>query len=118
MTPNADTSGSLALSPLPRDAGRPAPTTLSGHRTLRTATLLDQAQSAEVAQARVFEKLLQAERSELQELARTTHETADSGDASSAESRAQIRARLDEIHGLLLALRGRFPHAASDSPAS
>ncbi|MDT5088531.1 MAG: hypothetical protein QOG47_1238 [Mycobacterium sp.] len=117
MTPNADTPGSLALSPLPGDAGRPASTTLGSHRTLRTATVLDPAQSAEIAQARVFEKLLQAERRELQELARTTDETPDSSDACSPESRAQIRARLDEIHDLLRALGGRFPHAASDSTA-
>jgi hypothetical protein len=78
---------------------------------------LDPAQSAEIAQARVFEKLLQAERRELQKLARTTDETPDSSDACSPESRAQIRARLDEIHDLLRALGGRFPHAASDSTA-
>jgi ElaB/YqjD/DUF883 family membrane-anchored ribosome-binding protein len=117
MTPSADTSGSLALSPLPRHAGRPAPTTPDSRRTLRTATASDPAQSAEIAQARVFEKLLQAERTELQELARTTDEMPESSDAYSAESRAQIRARLDEIHRLLRALRGRFPHAASDSTA-
>ena len=114
MTPNADTSGSLALSPLPGDVGRPASTTLGSHRTLRTATVLDPAQSAEIAQARVFEKLLQAERTELQELARTPAARTSSGDPDSAESRAQIRARLDEIHRLLRALQGRFPHPASD----
>ena len=118
MAPNADTSGSLALSPLPRHAGRPGPTTPDSRRTLRTATTSDPAQSAEIAQARVFEKLLQAERSELLELARSTDEMPDSGDAYSAASRAQIGARLDEIHGLLRALRGRFPHAASDSAAT
>jgi hypothetical protein len=117
MAPNADSFGSLALSPLPGDAGRPASTTPGSHRTLLTATVLDTAQSAEIAQARVFEKLLQAERRELQELVRTTDETPDSGDGCSPESRAQIRARLDEIHRLLHALRGRFPHAVSDSTA-
>jgi hypothetical protein len=79
---------------LPGDAGRPASTTLGSHRTLRTATVLDPAQSAQIAQARAFEKLLQAERRELQELARTTDETPDSSDACSPESRAQIRTRL------------------------
>jgi hypothetical protein len=77
------------------------------------ATTLDPAQPAEIAQARVFERLLQAERAELQELVRAT-ETPDSRGADSTENLTQIRARLDEIHGLLHALRARFPHAAPD----
>jgi hypothetical protein len=79
---------------------------------VRMATTLDPAQSAEIAQARAFERLLQAERAELQELARAI--VPDSSGADSTENLTQIRARLDEIHGLLRALRGRFPHAAPD----
>jgi hypothetical protein len=113
MTQSTGTSGSLALSPRPPDGGRPAPTTLDSRRTVRMATTLDPAQSAEIAQARAFERLLQAERAELQELARAIV-TPDSSGADSTENLTQIRARLDEIHGLLRALRGRFPHAAPD----
>jgi hypothetical protein len=76
------------------------------------------AQPAEVAQARVFERLLQAECAELQDLA---HRVAadDSQQPGSDDSRpsgelSQIRARLDEVDGLLRALAGRFPHSAPD----
>lgn len=113
MTQRTGTSGSLALSPRPREGARPAPTTLDGRRTIRTAPTWDPARSAEIAQARVFERLLLAERDELQELARATA-TPDSSGADSTENLTQIRARFDEIHGLLRALRGRFPHSAPD----
>jgi hypothetical protein len=114
MTLKADTSGSLALSLRPRDIAGPAPKTLDSRRTLRTAGILDQAEPAEIAQARVFERLLQAERAELQQRARATDEMPDASDADPAGDLTQIRCRLEEIHGLLRALRGRFPHAASD----
>lgn len=113
MTQRTGTSGSLALSPRPPDGARPAPTTLDRRRTVRVTTTFDPAQSAEIAQARVFERLLLADRAELQELARATA-TPDSSGADSTEDLTQIRARLDEIHDLLRALRGRFPHAAPD----
>jgi hypothetical protein len=72
---------------------------------------LDPAQRAEIAQARVFERLLQDERTELRELARAIGEMPDPNDVDSAGGLSQIRARLDEIHRLLCALRGRFPRA-------
>jgi hypothetical protein len=113
MTQQADTSGSLALSTRSRDAFRPVSENLVNGRTLRTARVLDSAQRAEIAQARVFERLLQAESTELQELAaRATDERSDSSDTDSVGELTQVRARLDEIYRLLRALRGRFPHAA------
>lgn len=60
--------------------------------------LLDPAADAEIAQARVFEKLLLQERAELLELSRATDDP------------TTARERLAEIHHLLQALRGRFPH--------
>jgi hypothetical protein len=72
------------------------------------------AQPAEIAQARVFERLLHAECAELQYLAHRA--TGEEGDASGRYGElTQIRARIDEIDGLLRALQGRFPHAAPDS---
>ncbi|HXY63993.1 MAG TPA: hypothetical protein VEI45_06515 [Mycobacterium sp.] len=74
---------------------------------------------AEVAQARVFEGLLQAESAELQELAHRMAGAADqqSDLDSSAPSwdLMQIRARIDEVQCLLQALRGRFPHPLPES---
>jgi hypothetical protein len=74
---------------------------------------------AEVAQARVFERLLQAECAELQELA---HRMAGAGDQPSDLDSSvpswdlmQIRARIDEVQCLLQALRGRFPHPLPES---
>jgi hypothetical protein len=75
---------------------------------------------AEVAQARVFEGLLQAESAELHELAH--HISVGGGDQRPAHNSSapswdllQIRARLDEVQNLLQALRGRFPHQLPDS---
>lgn len=74
---------------------------------------------AEVAQARVFERLLQAEFAELQDLA---HHTAGVGDQPSASDSSapswdlmQIRARIEEVQCLLQALRGRFPAPLPES---
>jgi hypothetical protein len=116
MTQHADTSGSLALSPQPQEPPRPVPKGLDSRRTLRTAAILDPA-SAEIAQARIFERLLQDERTELLELSRTAGETPDPDNASTGDL-TQIRARLDEIHRLLRALRGRFPGSAPKGAVS
>lgn len=113
MTQEIRTSGSLALSPR---LGR-ASQKVADPRTQRMAAAFDPAQSAEIAQARVFERLLRAERTELEELAhriaRTTARPAES-DAELGDDLAQVRARLGEIRGLLRALQGRFPDSASD----
>ncbi|MGA7133121.1 MAG: hypothetical protein WBZ15_12430 [Mycobacterium sp.] len=101
MARHADTPGSLALSPRPRSAAR--------------ASVLPRAtQPAEVAQARVFEGLLQAEFAELQELehriAGILGQLPGSDISQSSRDLMQIRARIDEVHSLLQALQGRFPH--------
>jgi hypothetical protein len=96
----ADASGSLALSRRPRTL----PTI--GSSAFRAASVVPprNAQPAEIAQARVFERLLQTECAELQELA---HRAA----GEPPGELAQLRSRIDEIDGLLRALRGRFPHS-------
>ncbi|MGA8546894.1 MAG: hypothetical protein WB785_16760 [Mycobacterium sp.] len=67
---------------------------------------------AEVAQARVFERLLLAESAELHDLAHRIPGPADrhlGNDCSAPWDLIQIRARMDEVQRLLQALRGRFP---------
>jgi hypothetical protein len=119
MTRNAQKSGSLALSPRPRGATRVLPKPVESHRAHSAArALTDPVQPAEVAQARVFERLLQTECAELQELAhrigRVEDQLPDAGSSEQPQDLAQIRARLDELDGLLRALQGRFPHAKPD----
>jgi hypothetical protein len=108
----ADASGSLALSRRPREAARNLPRSVVGSSMLGATGVLPRrpAQPAEIAQARVFERLLQTECVELQELARRI---AGSEPDNSGELK-QVRARIDEIDSLLRALQGRFPHAAPD----
>ncbi|MCV7331198.1 hypothetical protein [Mycobacterium cookii] len=62
----------------------------------------------------MFERLLQAECAELQELARrmARDENRNSGDSGEL---TQIRARIDEVRGLLRALQGRFPHSVPNN---
>ena len=118
MAEHAKASGSLALSRRPRDTTRGLPRTISGSPALSASSVLPRrpAQPAEVAQARVFERLLQAECAELHELA---HRMAGDKylrpepDKSSGEL-TQILARIDEIDGLLRALQVRFPHSVPD----
>lgn len=110
MAKHGEASGSLALSRRPRDTTRTLPRTISGSPAFSAASVLPRrpAQPAEIAQARVFERLLQAECAELQELAHRMDDFRPSGELT------QIRARIDEVHGLLRALQGRFPHCAPD----
>jgi hypothetical protein len=108
---HAETSGSLALSRRPRGAVR----TLPKAPVFGAANTLSRipAQPAEIAQARVFERLLRAESAELQELAhRAAGEEAD--ESAPYGELTQIRARIDEVNGLLRALQGRFPRSAPD----
>jgi hypothetical protein len=115
-----ETSGSLALSQKPRDSTRTLPTTISGSPAFGAASVLPRraAPPAEIAQARVFERLLQAERAELQELvhrmAGDRYQQAEPGDSRPSRELTELRARIDEVHGLLRALQGRFPHSAPD----
>jgi len=117
MTQHAEASRSLALSRRPRDAARVLPRTVNSSRAFSAASVLPRrpAQPAEIAQARVFEGLLQAECAELQELAHrmagAEHRQAEPDDSRQSGELTQIRARIEEVHGLLQALQGRFPHS-------
>ena len=135
MVQPANSAVSLALSRRPRNSrgrwvapaeystvsdARVLPKTVSGRRTIGAASMVPPlVNPAEVAQARVFEGLLQAESAELQELAHRMAGAADqqSDLDSSAPSwdLMQIRARIDEVQCLLQALRGRFPHPLPES---
>jgi hypothetical protein len=108
---HSEGSVSFASSRRPRSANRTLTRPSADSRAFGSTSLLGNlAQPAEVAQARVFERLLQSECAELQELA---HRAA-GGDELEAGDLKQIRARLDEVDGLLRALQGRFPRSASD----
>jgi len=71
-----------------------------------------------MAQARVFERILQAECAELQELAHRMagdkYQQPEPDDSRPSGELTQIRARIDEVGGLLRALQGRFPHSVPD----
>lgn len=132
MVQPANSSVSLALSRRPRnsrgrwaaaaeyiDARVPAKT-VSGHRTLAAASVMPRPVTpAEVAQARVFERLLQAESAELHELAHRIPGAADrqldTDRSASSWDLMQLRVRMDEVQRLLQGLRGRFPHQLPES---
>jgi hypothetical protein len=117
---HAEASGSLALSRRPRAAARTLPRTIIGSPAFSAARVLPRRapQPAEIAQARVFERLLQAECAELQELAHRMagdkYPQPEPDDSRPFVELTQIRARIDEVHGLLRALQGRFPHPVPD----
>jgi hypothetical protein len=113
---HAEASGSLALSRRPRDTTRTLPRTISGSPAFGAASFVPRrpAQPAEIAQARVFERMLQAECAELQELAHRIARQPEPDDSRPTRELTQIRARIDEVQGLLRALQGRFPHSAPD----
>ena len=135
MVQPADSSISLALSRRPRSSRRhwTAPAeyndvrdaravakNVSGHRILgATSAIPRPVKPAEIAQARVFESLLQAESAELLELAHRMaggmDQPSDSDGSAPAWDLMQIRARIDEIQRLLQALQGRFPHPFPES---
>ncbi|ORA32238.1 hypothetical protein BST20_25480 [Mycobacterium branderi] len=79
------------------------------------------AKPAEVAQARLFEGILQAEIAELHEIAYRMAESLDqqfeTGGVAPTKHLLRIHSRIDEIHRLLNALRGRFPSARWDGEA-
>jgi hypothetical protein len=117
MAEHADASGSPALSRRPRDAARTHPATPVGSWAFSAVSVLPRrpADPAEIAQARVFERLLQAECAELQELAHrlagAKHQRAEPDDCRRSGDLTQIRARIDEVRELLLALQERFPQS-------
>jgi hypothetical protein len=112
---HAEVSGSLALSRKPRDTARTLPRAGIGSQAFSASVLPRRpAQPAEVAQARVFERLLRAECAELHELAHRIAQQSEPGDSRPSGELVQLRARIDEIDGLLRALQGRFPHAMPD----
>ena len=115
MAKRAEASGSLALSRKPRDAARTLPRTMIGSQAFSASVSPRRpAQPAEVAQARVFERLLRAEWAELQELAHRMAPQSGPDDSRPFGELTQLRARIDEIDGLLRALQGRFPHSMPD----
>ena len=120
MAERAKASGSLALSRRPRATSRTLPRTISGSPAFSASSVLPRqpAEPAEIAQARVFERLLRAECAELQELAHRMagdkYQRTESDDSRPSGELTQIRARIDEVHGLLRALQGRFPHSVPD----
>jgi hypothetical protein len=131
MVQPANSSVSMAMSRRPRNSrarwaapvdndARILPKTVTGRRTLGATTVLPRpVKPAELAQARVFEGLLQAESAELHELARrmagTVDQQPDTDSSAPAWDLMQIGARIDEIQCLLQALRGRFPHPLPES---
>jgi len=66
----------------------------------------------------MFERLLQAECAELQELAHRMagdkYQQPETDDSRPSGELTQIRARIDEVDGLLRALQGRFPRSLPD----
>lgn len=132
MVQPANSSVSLAMSRRPRNGrgrwaapaeyndARVLPKTASGHRTLAAASVMPHpVKPAELAQARVFESLLQAESAELHELAHrmagVADQQLDTGSSAPSWDLMQLRARMNEVQRLLEALLGRFPHQLSDS---
>jgi hypothetical protein len=134
MVQPANSSVSLASSRRPRNSrarwtapaeyptvgdARVVPKAPGVHRTLGAATVAPiPVKPAEVAQARVFEGLLQAESAELQELAHriagAVDQLPDTDGSAPSWDLMQIRARIDEVQSLLQALRGRFPHPLAE----
>ena len=115
MPKHAEASGSLALSRQPRDTARTFPRTMIGSQAFSANVVPRRsAQPAEVAQARVFERLLRAECAELQELEHRIAQQFGYDDSRPSGELTQLRARIDEIDGLLRALQGRFPHSTPD----
>jgi hypothetical protein len=107
---HAEASGPPAMSPRPHATAQTLAQRVIGSTALTATSVLPRSpvQPAEVAQARVFERLLQAESAELQRLAHRVGP----GDSDPSGELTQIRARLEEVDDLLRALRGRFPHSA------
>ena len=134
MVQPPNSAASLALSRRPRNSrgrwaapaeyptvsdARVLPKNVSGRRTIGAAMVPRPVNPAEVAQARVFEGLLQAEAAELQELAYrmagAVDQHSDLDSSAPSWDLMQIHARIDEVQRLLQALRGRFPPPLPES---
>src|ERR1700743_3007033 len=112
---HAEPPGSLPFSRKPRDTARTFPRTMIGSQAFSASVLPRRpAQPAEVAQARVFERLLRAGGAELQELEHRIAQQFGYDDSPPFRELTQFGARIDEIDGLLRALQGRFPHSTPD----
>ena len=111
---------SLFLSGAVNQPAAALPKAIIGSPAFSAASVLSRRppQPAEIAQARVFERLLQAECAELQELAHRIagdkYQQPEPNDSRPSGELTQIRARIDEVHGLLQALQGRFPRPVPD----
>jgi hypothetical protein len=127
MAQPVESSGSLALSltkrgpraaPFDHEDARVLPKT--AHRKLAAAAVRSRpVKPAEVAQAWLFEGLLQAESADLYELAHrmstAPDRQPDGNNRLPSPDLIQVRARIDEVHRLLQALRGRFGHPQPDA---
>jgi hypothetical protein len=107
------------VSSLGHHDGHLVPKATNGHRTLGATDMLQRTvQPAEVAQARLFEGILQAEFAELHHLAYRMagsfeRQTDLNGHEPSGDL-LRLHARIDEVQRLLEALRRRFPHPGWD----
>jgi hypothetical protein len=101
--------------PLRRQDRRSVPKPTSGRRRFAEIDTLERpVEPAEVAQARLFEGILQAEFAELHHLAYRTagprHRELDLNSHERSRDLLRIHACIDEVQHLLRALQGRYPH--------
>lgn len=101
--------------PVGRQDMRSVPKPTSGRRRRAETDVLERpVEPAEVAQARLFEGILQAEFAALHHLAYRTagplHRQLDLNSRERSRDLLRIHARIDEVQRLLQALRGRYPH--------
>jgi hypothetical protein len=115
--PTSDRASRVA--PVGQRDGHLAPKATNGHLTLRATGVLERTvEPAEVAQARLFEGILQAEFAELHHLvyrmAGSLDRQLDVHGHEPSPDLLGLHARIDEVQRLLQALRCRFPHPGWD----
>ncbi|MGH3552162.1 MAG: hypothetical protein ACRDT5_06100 [Mycobacterium sp.] len=108
------------IAPVEHNGGPALPKATNGHRTLGATDMLARpVKPAEVAQARLFAGILQAEFAQLHHLADRMAGSLDrQPDVDShppSRDLLRIHARIDEVHRLLQALQGRFPQPQWDA---
>lgn len=108
-------------SPVENDNLRSSPPVGNGNRTVGMVDMETFPEtSAEIAQARHFEAILRAEFAHLDRLAYNMAgpldrlKRADFDSSQPSRELVRIHARIDEVHRLLVALQGRFPHTRVD----